>query len=227
MTLQLGSLKCAWKLNSNLSTLESCSFWVTDTGNINFSTQIHCFHQVLASWLSSRILHLPSGDENIFVDYPPCHTSKVVLTCRLQIWTSFLILKYGIKAQKLAKFDNIAETMTFCMFFSFYSIFCLGRTKNEFHICNLHAKTQLLMYDKGGVVNKKNFISRREMEDSQEARTWWKQWIWVEKFIFPVSVTQREQLSGVLKFEFNFHAHLRLPKDTSFIVDVCTMFVMV
>ena len=35
------------------------------------------------------------------------------------------------------------------MFFSFYSKFCLGRTKNEVHICNLHSKIQLLMYDKG------------------------------------------------------------------------------
>ena len=41
------------------------------------------------------------------------------------------------------------------MFFSFYSIFCLGSTKNEGHICNLHAKTQLLMYDKGGLLTKK------------------------------------------------------------------------
>ena len=41
------------------------------------------------------------------------------------------------------------------MFFSFYSIFCLGSTKNEVHICNLHAKTQLLMYDKGGLSTKK------------------------------------------------------------------------
>ena len=49
------------------------------------------------------------------------------------------------------------------------------------------------------------------MEDTQEARTWWKQWIWVEKLIFPVSVTQKEQLLGVLIFEFNFDANLRLP----------------
>ena len=41
------------------------------------------------------------------------------------------------------------------MFLSFYSIFCLGSTKNEGHICNLHAKTQLLMYDKGGLSTKK------------------------------------------------------------------------
>ena len=40
------------------------------------------------------------------------------------------------------------------MFFSFYSIFCLGSTKNEGHICNLHAKTQLLMYDNGGLLTK-------------------------------------------------------------------------
>ena len=46
--------------------------------------------------------------------------------------------------------------MTFCMFFSFYSIFCLGRTKNEVHICNLHSETQLLMYDRWGYSTKKN-----------------------------------------------------------------------
>ena len=52
------------------------------------------------------------------------------------------------------------------------------------------------------------------MEDSQEARTWWKQWIWVEKLIFPVSVTQKEQLSGVFIFEFNFDANLRHPSGS-------------
>ena len=41
------------------------------------------------------------------------------------------------------------------MFFSYNSIFCFGRTKNEVHILNLHAKTQLLMYDKGGFTSKK------------------------------------------------------------------------
>ena len=62
---------------------------------------------------------------------------------------------YWVKAQKLAIFDIIAQTITFCMFSSFYSIFCLGSTKNEVHICNLHAKMQLLMYDKGGLSTKK------------------------------------------------------------------------
>ena len=63
-----------------------------------------------------------------------------------------------------------------------------------------------------GVCDQKKFNSRREMEDSQEARTWWKQWIWVEKLIFPVSVTQKEQLSGVFIFEFNFDANLAPPR---------------
>ena len=49
------------------------------------------------------------------------------------------------------------------------------------------------------------------MEDSQEARTWWKQWIWVEKLIFPVSVTQKEQLSGVFIFDFEKSAFLAHP----------------
>ena len=43
----LGGTKFASKLNWKTNTPESCSFWVTDTGNISFSTQIHCFHQVL------------------------------------------------------------------------------------------------------------------------------------------------------------------------------------
>ena len=48
-TVRVGGTKFASKLNSKMNTPESCSFWVTDTGNISFSTQIHCFHQVLAS----------------------------------------------------------------------------------------------------------------------------------------------------------------------------------
>ena len=51
------------------------------------------------------------------------------------------------------------------------------------------------------------------MEDSQEARTWWKQWIWVEKLIFPVSVTQKEQLSGVFIFDFEKSAFLAHPNE--------------
>ena len=38
-----------------------------------------------------------------------------------------------------------------------------------------------------------------------------KHWIWVEKLIFAVSVTQKEQLSGVFIFQFNFDALLRPP----------------
>ena len=49
----LGCARKALFSKSKMNTPESCSFWVTDTGNISFSTQIHCFHQVLASWLSS------------------------------------------------------------------------------------------------------------------------------------------------------------------------------
>ena len=33
----------------------------------------------------------------------------------------------------------------------------------------------------------------------------------MEKLIFPVSVTQKEQLSGVFIFKFNFDANLALP----------------
>ena len=84
----LGCLKFASKLNSKMNTPESCSFWVTDTGNISFSTQIHCFHQVLASWLSSiSLLEL----KIFLLTTPPCHTSKVAswhVDCRydLHFW---------------------------------------------------------------------------------------------------------------------------------------------
>ena len=39
------------------------------------------------------VLHLPSGDEKFFVDNPPLsYIKSCVLACRLQIWTSFLVL---------------------------------------------------------------------------------------------------------------------------------------
>ena len=39
------------------------------------------------------VLHLPSGVENFFVDNPPLsYIKSCVLACRLQIWTSFLVL---------------------------------------------------------------------------------------------------------------------------------------
>ena len=76
------------------------------------------------------------------------------------------------------------------------------------------------MYDKGGFDNKKIFNSRREMEDSQEARTWWKQWIRVEKLIFPVSVTQKEQLSGVFIFDFEKSAFLAHPTTSRIMTEV-------
>ena len=45
----VGCLRKALFSKPEMNTPESFSFWVTDTGNISFSTQIHCFHQVLAS----------------------------------------------------------------------------------------------------------------------------------------------------------------------------------
>ena len=63
--------------------------------------------------------------------------------------------KYWVKAEKHAKSYGLSNNVKFRQFLGFYSIFCLGRTKNEVHICNLHAKTQLLMYDKGGLSTKK------------------------------------------------------------------------
>ena len=190
-----------------MNTPESCSFWVTDIGNISFSTQIQCFHQVLASWLSSiSLLEL----KIFLLTTPPCHTSKVAswhVDCRYELHFWYYLSKILSKSWKTCEklwFEQLRQILPV---FGLYSIFCLGRTKNEVHIFNLYAKTQLLMYDKGGC-QQKIFNSRRKMEDSQEARTWWKQWIWVEKLIFPVSVTQKEQLLGVFIFEFNFDANL-------------------
>ena len=84
----LGCARKALFSKSKMNTPESCSFWVTDTGNISFSTQIHCFHQVLASWLSSiSLLEL----KIFLLTNPPCHTSKVAswhVDCRydLHFW---------------------------------------------------------------------------------------------------------------------------------------------
>ena len=63
--------------------------------------------------------------------------------------------KFSVKAEKHWKSHDLWNIVKFGQFLGFYSIFCLGRTKNEVHICNLHAKTQLLMYDKGGLTTKK------------------------------------------------------------------------
>ena len=54
---------------------------------------------------------------------------------------------------------------------------------NEVHILNLHAKTQLLMYDKGGFTSKKFSPPEGGMEDNQEARTGVKHWIFEKSFI--------------------------------------------
>ena len=79
--------------------------------------------------------------------------------------------KLEVKAEKHAK-SYLYNIVRFCQFLGFYSIFCLGRTKNEVHISSLHSKMQLLMYGKGGVLNQKKIISRRRwIEDNQEART--------------------------------------------------------
>ena len=132
------------------------AFWVINMGNVSFSTQNHCFPWVLASWLSS--IHLL--EMNFFLlSTPTCHTSKVAFLnvdyrYELHFW-SYLKAKYWIKAQKLAKSDNIVQIITFCMFFSFYSKFCLVKTKNEVQICNLHSKMPLLMCDKWGYSTKK------------------------------------------------------------------------
>ena len=96
----LGGAKFASKLNSKMNTPESCSFWVTDTGNISFSTQIHCFHQVLASWLSSiSLLEL----KIFLLTTPPCHTSKVAswhVDCRYELHFWYYLSKILSKSWK-------------------------------------------------------------------------------------------------------------------------------
>ena len=57
--------------------------------------------------------------------------------------------KFSVKAEKHGKSHDLGNIVKYGQFLGFYSIFCLGWAKNEVHICNLHSKTQLLMYDKG------------------------------------------------------------------------------
>ena len=99
------------------------------------------------------------------------------------------------------------------MFFSFYSIFCLGSTKNEGHICNLPVKTKLLMHDKGG--NQQIFFYLQRGDGGQSgSRDLMKRVDLSKKLIFPVSATQNKQLSGVFFFQFNFDANLAHPTVT-------------
>ena len=119
LTPALGCLKFASKLNSKMNTPESCSFWVTDTGNISFSTQIHCFHQVLASWLSSiSLLEM----KFFLLTTPPCHTSKVAswhVDCRyeLHFW-SYL-------GKILSKSPKTGEIWHYCSNHHFLHVFKL------------------------------------------------------------------------------------------------------
>ena len=119
ITLQIGCLIKALFSKSEMNTPESCSFWVTDTGNISFSTQIHCFHQVLASWLSSISLL----EMKIFLlTTPPCHTSKVAswhVDCRyeLHFW-SYL-------GKILSKSPKTGEIWHYCSNHNFLHVFQL------------------------------------------------------------------------------------------------------
>ena len=99
------------------------------------------------------------------------------------------------------KFDIIAQTINFCKFLGFYSIFSLGRTKNEVHICNLHAKTQFLMYDKRGC-QQKNFQIQKGDGGQSGSQDFMKTVDLSWKLIFTVSVTQKEKLSGVFISDF-------------------------
>ena len=100
MHVSLGCLIKALFSKSKMNTPESCSFWVTDTGNISFSTQIHCFHQVLASWLSSiSLLEL----KIFLLTTPPCHTSKVAswhVDCRYELHFWYYLSKILSKSWK-------------------------------------------------------------------------------------------------------------------------------
>ena len=103
MAVWIGCARKALFSKSKMNTPESCSFWVTDTGNISFSTQIHCFHQVLASWLSSiSLLEL----KIFLLTTPPCHTSKVAswhVDCRYELHFWYYLSKILSKSWKTCK----------------------------------------------------------------------------------------------------------------------------
>ena len=105
----------------------------------------------------------------------------------------------------------MCNIVKFKQFLGFYSKFCFGWTKNEVHICYLHSKTQLLMYDKGGILNKRYFISRRWMENNQEARTGGKHQNFWKKNIYTLLISIKEQLWRVFKLNFDFLSFFRLP----------------
>ena len=73
--------------------------------------------------------------------------------------------KFWIKAEKHAKSHDLCNIVKVSQFWGFYSIFCLGRTNNEAHICHLHSKMQLLA--KGGYSTKKNYLQKLDWGQSR------------------------------------------------------------
>ena len=113
------------------------------------------------------------------------------------------------KLKNMQKVD-LYNIVRFCKFLGFYSRFCLGRTKHEVHICNLHSKTQLLMCDKCGYSTKKysspdgGWRTVRKPGLKENDAFEWKN--------FPISVTPK----GLYKFQFLHHAYSAPPNVTSF-----------
>ena len=61
------------------------------------------------------------------------------------------------------------------------------------------------MYDKGGVLNKKYFITRRWMENNQEARTEGRrQKFWKRNIYTLIVISIKEQCWRVFKLNFDF-----------------------
>ena len=74
------------------------------------------------------------------------------------------------------------------------------------------------MYDKGGILNKRYFISRRWMENNQEARTGGKRQNFWKKNIYTLILSIKEQLWRVFKLNFDILSFLRLSNCTFMIL---------
>ena len=97
------------------------------------------------------------------------------------------------------------------MFFSFYSKFCLVKSKNEVHICNLHSKTQLLMYDKWGYSTNKNYLQKVDggQSGSQDSRKTMD--LSGKTYISHIS-DPKGMVRGLYKYQFLHHSYLEHPK---------------
>ena len=126
---------------------------------MNLSEPIHFAILMMGIW---RIFHitliflwfcLPDNPQS-----PPFHTSKVVS------WT----VDCRLKSQNLAKFYNIAKNML--SFWEFKHNFAHGVLQIKF-ITPFYSSRRNFWCMTRGFSWKKKFISRREIEDSQEDRT--------------------------------------------------------